>query len=143
MKVLRPGAVASIEIVPESTGSAKRSFEGATSRPLRLTTNPGSSFAGIRSRPEDRDNFTALLSLLRKKLDAASLTDGRGPDARYLLSIATGASVEHTAGVDITQVSPLLDFIGLMTYDLYNGWSTRTGPSIRQGTLSVNSEVFV
>ena len=88
---------------------------------------PGSSFAGIRSRPEDRDNFTTLLRLLRKKLDAATLTDGRGPDARYLLSIATGASAEHTAGVDIAQVSPILDFIGLMTYDLYNGWSTRTG----------------
>ncbi|HEX3855606.1 MAG TPA: glycoside hydrolase family 18 protein [Polyangiaceae bacterium] len=88
---------------------------------------PGSSFAGIRSRPEDRDNFTALLSLLRQKLDAASDAEARTGNARYLLSIATGASAEHVAGVDIAQVAPILDFIGLMTYDLYNGWSTRTG----------------
>jgi len=88
---------------------------------------PASSFAGIVSRPEDRDNFTALLRLLRQKLDAASDAEGRSGSARYLLSIATGASAEHVAGVDIAQVAPLLDFIGLMTYDLYNGWSTRTG----------------
>jgi chitinase len=88
---------------------------------------PGSSFAGIVSRPEDRDNFTALLRLLRQKLDAASDAEGRTESARYLLSIATGASAEHVAGVDIAQLAPILDFIGLMTYDLYNGWSTRTG----------------
>ncbi len=88
---------------------------------------PGSSFAGIRSRPEDRDNFTALLRLLRQKLDVASDAAGRAGNTRYLLSIATGASAEHVAGVDIAHVAPLLDFIGLMTYDLYNGWSTRTG----------------
>ena len=88
---------------------------------------PGSSFAGIVSRPEDRDNFTVLLRLLRERLDAASAAEGRSGDARYLLSIATGASAEHVAGVDIAQVAPVLDFIGLMTYDLYNGFSTRTG----------------
>ncbi|HEY1534769.1 MAG TPA: glycosyl hydrolase family 18 protein, partial [Polyangiaceae bacterium] len=76
---------------------------------------------------EDRDNFSALLLLLRQRLDAASDAEGRTGDARYLLSIATGASAEHVAGVDIARVAPLLDFIGLMTYDLYNGWSTRTG----------------
>jgi chitinase len=88
---------------------------------------PGSSFAGIVSRPEDRDNFTALLRLLRQRLDAVSAAEGRSGDARYLLSIATGASAEHVAGVDIAPVAPVLDFIGLMTYDLYNGFSTRTG----------------
>ena len=88
---------------------------------------PGSTLAGIRARPEDRENFTELLRVLRHKLDARSALDGRGDRARYLLSIATGAAPAHLAGVDISAVAPLLDFIGLMTYDLYNGWSTCAG----------------
>ncbi len=88
---------------------------------------PCSTIGGIRARPEDRQNFSALLRLLRTRLDAASDSAGRSGDARYLLSIATGVIPEHLEGVDLPEVSPLLDFIGLMTYDLYNGWSTRSG----------------
>ncbi|HWZ89894.1 MAG TPA: glycoside hydrolase family 18 protein [Polyangiaceae bacterium] len=87
---------------------------------------PCSSVAGIKARPEDRDNFSALLRILRKKLDAQSLADGR-QGAPYLLSIATGAAPAHLEGLDIPAIAPELDFIGLMTYDLYNGWSTRAG----------------
>src|SRR5882724_6620911 len=50
---------------------------------------PGSSYAGIRSRPEDRANFSALLRLLRERLDAASAADARSGETRYQLSIAT------------------------------------------------------
>ena len=89
---------------------------------------PCNDLGGIKARPEDRENFTRLLELLRKKLAAQSLSDGRDSvEARYLLTIATGAAPEHLTGVDIAAVAPLLDYIGLMTYDLYNGWSTRTG----------------
>ncbi|HTA88385.1 MAG TPA: glycoside hydrolase family 18 protein [Polyangiaceae bacterium] len=88
---------------------------------------PCSTLAGIKARPEDRENFSALLRVLRQKLDAQSATDGRGASERYLLSIATGAAPAHLEGVDIAAVAPELDFIGLMTYDLYNGWSTRAG----------------
>jgi chitinase len=88
---------------------------------------PGCTLAGIKARPVDRENFTGLLRVLRHKLDAQSALDGRGDAARYLLSIATGAAPAHLDGVDILAVAPLLDFIGLMTYDLYNGWSTRAG----------------
>ena len=88
---------------------------------------PGSSIGGIRARPEDRQNFTALLRLLREKLEEASEAEGRPREARYLLSIATGVVPAHLEGVDLAQIAPELDFIGLMTYDLYNGWSTRSG----------------
>ena len=88
---------------------------------------PASTIAGIRARPEDRQNFTALLRLLRRKLDAATAAEGRPHEARYLLSIATGVIPAHLDGVDLRKVAPELDFIGLMTYDLYNGWSTRSG----------------
>ena len=88
---------------------------------------PGSAAAGITARPEDRDNFTALLRLLRLKLSAQAFADERAKDAGYLLTIATGASPGHVLGVDIAAVTPELDFIGLMSYDLYNGYSTRAG----------------
>lgn len=89
---------------------------------------PSNDIGGIKARPEDRQNFTLLLELLRKKLDARSLSDGHdSADSRYLLTIATGANPAHLAGVDIAAIAPLLDYIGLMTYDLYNGWSTRAG----------------
>jgi chitinase len=88
---------------------------------------PCSTMAGIKARAEDRQNFTLLLAVLRKKLDAQSLMGARSGEGRYLLSIATGAAPAHLEGVNIPAVAPMLDFIGLMTYDLYNGWSTRTG----------------
>lgn len=84
---------------------------------------PGSDIGGIVSRPDDRDNFTALLRRLREKLDAAGSEDQR----RYLLTIATGVVPDHVAGIDLARVTPDLDYIGLMSYDLYNGWSTRSG----------------
>ena len=88
---------------------------------------PCSAIGGIRARPEDRQNFTALLQLLREKLDAASEVESRRGSARYLLSIATGVVPAHLEGLELQQIAPVLDFIGLMTYDLYNGWSTRSG----------------
>jgi chitinase len=84
---------------------------------------PGSALGGIIARPEDRENFTLLLRLLRQKLDAA----GSAASRRYLLTIATGVVPEHLVGIDLPAVTPDLDYIGLMTYDLYNGWSTKSG----------------
>ena len=89
---------------------------------------PCSDIGGIKARPEDRENFTLLLALLRRKLDAQSLSNGHdSADSRYLLTIATGAAPDHLVGVDIAGIAPLLDYIGLMTYDLYNGWSSHAG----------------
>lgn len=84
---------------------------------------PGNAIGGIVARPEDRQNFTALLRLLRQKLDRVGGAAGQ----RYLLTIATGVVPEHLVGIDLPAVTPALDYIGLMTYDLYNGWSTRSG----------------
>src|ERR1700754_1635059 len=44
---------------------------------------PGQGVAGIKSRPQDKQNFTALLKTVREQLDAAS------PDRRFLLTIAS------------------------------------------------------
>jgi len=88
---------------------------------------PGNDMAGIRAQPEDRQNFTLLLRTLRQKLDATSLADGRTGSARYLLTVAVGAMPSLLEGTDIAAIAPELDFINLMTYDFYNGWSTQAG----------------
>ncbi len=46
LNVLRPGALTSTAIAPESTGSAEPSFARSSSTPPRLITRPGESFEG-------------------------------------------------------------------------------------------------
>jgi len=65
----------------------------------------------VASKPEDRDNFTALLKELR-----AAFGD------KKLVTIAVGANVESPKSwVDVKAVAPLLDYINLMTYDMAYG----------------------
>ncbi|WP_431211215.1 glycoside hydrolase family 18 protein [Puia sp. P3] len=67
--------------------------------------------------PGDKDNFTALIVLLRRQL-------GR----KQLISFAAGGFTDYLrTSIDWTQVTPLIDYINLMSYDLVNGYSTRTG----------------
>ena len=77
---------------------------------------PSNPMAGIRARPEDRKNFTLLLEATRKALGG-----------RYPLSIAAGAQPFYLEGADVGPACELCDFVNLMTYDLYNGWSKVSG----------------
>jgi chitinase len=64
-------------------------------------------------RPEDKENFTALMSDLRAALDREGARAGR----RLLLTFAAGASrsfIEHT---EMAKVQAVVDFVNLMTYD--------------------------
>jgi chitinase len=80
--------------------------------------------AGISASPADRDNFTALLRSLRNALDAQGKTRQR----HYLLTIAA-AEGRFAAGLDLPKISPLLDWINLMTYDFYGSATPTTGHS--------------
>nr|5GZT_B Chain B, Chitinase [Paenibacillus sp. FPU-7] len=96
----------------------------------------------IKSRPEDKANFTALLKLLREKLDAQSTTTNK----YYELAIAAGASKTYTDSVELTKITPYLDYINLMTYDLHGGWDPATSHhtavySATNNQLSVDSTV--
>ncbi len=73
-------------------------------------------------RPDDKQNFTLLLAELRRQLDARGVKDNR----HYLLAIAASAGVRRIANVEIDRITPLLDFINVMTYDYHSG-SKRTG----------------
>jgi chitinase len=67
--------------------------------------------------PQDKDHFTELIKLLRKKL-------GKKPE----ISFAAGGFTDYLkTSVDWKQVAPLVNYINLMTYDLVNGYSTLTG----------------
>jgi chitinase len=85
---------------------------------------PGLVGAGNVHRPEDKENFTALMAGLRAALDKEGTRRGR----RYLLTFAAGASddfLEHTQ-MDAVQAS--VDYVNLMTYDFRGAdWSPLAG----------------
>lgn len=68
-------------------------------------------------RKEDKENFSALVKILRAKM-------GNG----YELSFAAGGFKKYLdESVDWKVIMPLVDRVNLMSYDLVNGYSTVTG----------------
>jgi GH18 family chitinase len=74
---------------------------------------PGLPGDGNPHRPEDKQNFTALMAELRAALDREGAR--RGP--RLLLTFAAGASSEHLEHTEMAKVQAVVDFVNLMTYD--------------------------
>jgi chitinase len=74
------------------------------------------------SRPEDKQNFTALLTELRKQLDAAGVQDGR----KYYLTIAAPAGPDKIVNLEVAKIAAVLDWINIMTYDMHGAWENRT-----------------
>jgi len=70
-------------------------------------------------RPEDKENLTLLLAELRRQL----VTQGASDHRRYELTIAASARPSEIANLEIAKITPLLDFIGVMTYDYHTGGS--------------------
>ena len=68
--------------------------------------------------PDDTVNFTALLAEFRSQLDAV--------DPNLLLTIAAPAGEYHN-DIQKDQIHQYLDWINLMTYDMYGGFSPTTG----------------
>lgn len=107
---------------------------------------PGSSDAGIKARPEDRENFTLLLKELRKVLDRCGAGDGK----KYLLTAALGGTAYTLRFYDLKSISGLLDYVNLMTYDFTHGNSTETGhhtclfaPAGKSGVPSADAAVKI
>lgn len=99
-------------------------------------TNPA---AGTTARPQDKQNFTLLLSKVRDKLNAQGQIDGK----QYLLTIAAGAGAGYLNGVEINNITPLLDWINIMTYDFHGSWDATTGhhSNLSGRDISVTSSV--
>lgn len=73
---------------------------------------------GNSKRPEDKQNYTLLLSKIREKLDAAGAVDGK----KYLLTIASGASATYAANTELAKIAAIVDWINIMTYDFNGAW---------------------
>ena len=76
---------------------------------------PGSSASGIRSRPQDRENFTLLLTALRDVL---------GADA--WISVAGTGEASYIRNVEIANIAPIINYFNLMAYDFTAGETGET-----------------
>ena len=95
---------------------------------------------------EDAANYVALLTEFRKQLNAVR--------PGLLLNIAVGHSPRMAGageGGDLTEISRLVDEVGLMSYDYTGPWSQRTGfvaplsttPEHRYGTVQGSVEAYL
>ncbi len=81
-------------------------------------------------RPEDTQNFTALLAEFRKQLDEIGAETGNP----YLLTIAAPAIDSQYSKMELNKIHPYLDFINVMAYDMHGAWDA-TGPTNFQAPL--------
>lgn len=77
----------------------------------------------IKSRPEDKQNFTLLMQALRNKLDLLEAKTGK----HYLLSYAANISPWYLDNTEPAKLASIVDYVNLMTYDLHGGWEAQTG----------------
>lgn len=100
---------------------------------------PGSSAAGITSRPQDRENFTLLLTALRDVLGAEAW-----------ISVAGTGQPGYIRNVEIANIAPIINFFNLMSYDYTAGETGATAgrhqanlfPSdLSLGNYSVSGEI--
>lgn len=91
--------------------------------------------AGIDADPSDKYNFTLLLQSLRAALDAAY------PDTHKMLTIAAGAGKYYVDAVEIPEITKVLDYISLMTYDMRGAWSPAGHHTALYGSPSADETV--
>ncbi len=73
-------------------------------------------------RPEDKQDFTALLGELRKQLDTLGAQDGQ----HYLLTVAAPIGPSQYKNIELTAIPQYLDWINLMAYAFYTASSPVT-----------------
>ena len=74
---------------------------------------PGLPGLGNTHRPEDKENFTALMAELRAALNGL----GREKHRTYLLTFAAGAFSDFITHTELDKLQASVDFVNLMTYD--------------------------
>ncbi|GAB2553766.1 glycoside hydrolase family 18 protein [Spirosoma areae] len=83
--------------------------------------------AGNIFRPEDRQNFTLFLKAIRDRLDEQGQQDNRTGSNHYLLTAATGGDTAFVNHTELGNAQQYLDYVNIMTYDLYHGNDKVTG----------------
>lgn len=77
----------------------------------------------IKSSPQDKQNFTLLLKTLREKMDEY----GKQAGIKMELSFAAAASPAYLTWIEPKNVAVIVDYVKVMCYDYYGGWSSTTG----------------
>lgn len=91
---------------------------------------PGISGAGTKARPDvDKENFTAIMKLLRKELDKL--------DRPQTLTFASAGWKRYYDNVELVEVMKYADFMNVMTYDQAGGGSTITANHTALGNVTV------
>jgi chitinase len=85
-------------------------------------------------RAADKENFSLLLSELRKQLDI----EDKVAKTHHLLTIAAGANQKYIDHTDLKKAHQYLDFINVMCYDFYGGPFHQTG---HHGNLYPSNDV--
>jgi chitinase len=68
-------------------------------------------------RPQDKQNFTRMFEALRQELDMLEKQEGK----RKLLTTAVAGFAQFLAHTEMDKASQYLDYVNLMTYDLFSG----------------------
>lgn len=68
-------------------------------------------------RPEDKQNFTLMFEALRKELDLLEKQEGK----KKLLTTAVAGFAQFLDHTEMDKASRYLDYVNLMTYDLFSG----------------------
>ena len=84
---------------------------------------PGQEGAGNIHRPADKQNFTLLLAAVRAEFEKSTAVTKKP----LLLSIATGGDDDYMANTELNKAHQYLDYVNIMSYDLYNGNDHVTG----------------
>ena len=91
---------------------------------------PAACGASCDFRPEDTQNFTALLAEFRKQLDVV--------DPNLLLTAATPASEEYYQKIELDKIHSYLNWINIMAYD-FHGSGEPNGPTNHHANLYASS----
>ncbi|MFT4031174.1 MAG: glycoside hydrolase family 18 protein [Siphonobacter sp.] len=88
---------------------------------------PAQIGAGNIFRKEDKQNYTLLLKTLRENLDEQGKKDNRSRTNHFLLTSATGGDTAFVNHTELGKAAQYLDYVNIMTYDLYHGNDVVTG----------------
>ncbi len=90
---------------------------------------PGMRGAGNPYRPEDRENFTALMKGLREAFDKS--------EKKLILTFASAGWERYYDHIEPGEVMKYADYMNIMTYDLIGGGSPFTGHHTNLGRVSL------